>query len=73
MQNLAQTSLIGFYWILQNGRVVAFTVSGLFREIWQGRLPPHPPQIRVKEDNSALLLKYHTVSHLTSKMTLLKY
>ena len=38
--NLAQMSLIKCYWMLQNARVTAFTVSELLRE---------NPQIKVKE------------------------
>ena len=34
--NLARTSLIKCYWMLQNVRVTAFTVSGLLRENQQG-------------------------------------
>ena len=51
--NLAQMSLIKCYWMLQNARVTAFTVSELLRENQQGAggnypLPPPPTtQIRV--------------------------
>ena len=43
--NLARMSLIKCYWMLQNDRVTAFTVSELLREIQQGgvKLPPPPP------------------------------
>ena len=35
--NLVRTSLIKSYWMLQNARVTAFTVSELLREYQQGR------------------------------------
>ena len=48
--NLALTSLIKSYWMLQNAKVIAFTISELLRENQQGRdggkitkLPPPPP------------------------------
>ena len=48
--NLARMSLITCYWMLQNARVISFTVSKLLRENQQGRKrlklprPPfHPP------------------------------
>ena len=51
--NLAWMSLIKSYYMLQNTRVTAFTVSELLRENQQGvKLPSHPPlltQIRVKK------------------------
>ena len=41
--NLARMSLMKCYWMLQNARVTAFTVSKLLRENQQGvKLPPHP-------------------------------
>ena len=43
--NLTRMSLIKCYWILQNARVKAFTVSELLRETQQGgvvKLTPHP-------------------------------
>ena len=47
--NLARMSLIECYWMLQNARVTAFTVSELLRENQQGVKVPHPAtQIRVK-------------------------
>ena len=52
--NLAQMSLIKCYWMLQNARVTAFTVSELLRKNQQGggssgRITPHPPtQMRDK-------------------------
>ena len=44
--------LIKYYWVLQNARVTAFTVSELLRENQEGRdrgwvKLPHPIQIRV--------------------------
>ena len=42
--NLARMSLIKCYWMLQNARVTAFTVSELWRENQHGGLsPPSPP------------------------------
>ena len=48
---LARTSLIKCYWILQNARVTAFTVSKLLRENQQEDeiTRPPPTQIRIKE------------------------
>ena len=51
--NIAQISLMNCYWVLQNARVTAFTVSELLRENQHGggrvKLPPSPhTQIRVK-------------------------
>ena len=40
--NLARMFLMKCYWMLQNARVTAFTVSELLRENQQG-LPPPPP------------------------------
>ena len=51
--NLVRTYVIKYYWMLQNARVTAFTVSGLSRENQQGGKitspPPPPTQIRVKK------------------------
>ena len=42
--NLARMSLLKCYWMLQNARVTAFTISELLRENQQGvKLPPSPP------------------------------
>ena len=52
--NLARTSLIKCYWMLQNARVTAFTVSELLRKNQQGsgvvvELPhTHPPRWGIK-------------------------
>ena len=46
--NLAWSSLIKCYWILQNARVTAFTVSELLRENQQWVKLPPSPQIKVK-------------------------
>ena len=49
--NLALMSLIKCYWMLQNSRVIAFTIFELLREIQLGgggKIPPTPTQIRVK-------------------------
>ena len=58
--NLARMSLINPYWILQNTRVIAFTVSELLRENQQGEggkiTPPPLPlltQIRVNIRNKS--------------------
>ena len=50
--NLARMSLVKCYWIPQNARVTAFTVSALLRENQQGvgrglKLHP-PPRLRLK-------------------------
>ena len=48
LPNLAQMPLIGFYWMLQNSRVAAFTVFELLRENQLGGGDyPSPTQIRV--------------------------
>ena len=44
--NLAQEFLIKCYWILQNTRFTAFTVSGLLR--LKLLAPPHPPSHRIR-------------------------
>ena len=46
--NLARMSLIKYYWMLQNARVTAFTVSELLRENQQGGKITAPTRIRVK-------------------------
>ena len=60
--NLVRMFLIKYYWVLQNARVTAFTVSGLLSENQEGRdggwvKLPHPIQIRVNSisisDNSS--------------------
>ena len=48
ISNLARMSLIKCYWLLQNVRVIAFTISELWRETNRGRgesvkLSPSPP------------------------------
>ena len=51
ISNLAWMSLIKFYWILQNARVTALTVSEFLRENQQGvKLlpPPFPPILSPK-------------------------
>ena len=49
--NLARMSLMQCYWMLQNARVTAFTVSDLLRENQQGvKLPPpltNPPRLEL--------------------------
>ena len=51
ISNLARTFLIKFYWMLQNARVTAFTVSELLRENQQGGVKLlSPTQIRVNND-----------------------
>ena len=44
MPNLANMSLIKYYWMLQNARMTAYTVSELLRENQQGggKITPHP-------------------------------
>ena len=47
--NLARMYLMKIYWMLQNDRVTAFTLSQLLKENQQGVKLPHSPfQIRVK-------------------------
>ena len=47
--NLARMYLMKIYWMQQNDRVTAFTISQLLRENQQGVKLPHSPfQIRVK-------------------------
>ena len=54
--NLARMSLIKCYWLLQNVRIIAFTVSELWRETNRGRggeckiisLPTDPPGFGLK-------------------------
>ena len=47
--NLARTSLMKSYWMLQNARVTAFTISRFLRENRLGRgiisPSPHPPKL----------------------------
>ena len=47
--NLARMSLIKSYWILQNARVTAFTISELLRENqkggWKGGITSSPPRL----------------------------
>ena len=51
--NLAQGPLIKFYWMLQNARVIAFTVSELLRENqWGERVKLPPPPLRLGLMNS---------------------
>ena len=52
ISNLTWPSLIKCYWMLQNAKVIAFTVSGLLRENQQGgKIIPPPTQIRVNRIN----------------------
>ena len=49
ISNLAQMSLMKCYWMLQNSRLIALTVSQLLRKNQQGGwFFPFPTQIRVK-------------------------
>ena len=50
IQNSARRSLMECYYMLQNARVTAFTISELLRENqqWGIKLPPSPTQIRFK-------------------------
>ena len=41
--NLPRTSLIRFYWVLQNARIAALTASELLRETNMGKITPPPP------------------------------
>ena len=62
--SLVLVSLIKCYWMLQNTRVTAFTVSELLRENQQGgvKLPPPPTQNRVKDNFYFLTLSKIFVS-----------
>ena len=60
--NLVATSLIKSYWILQNARVTAFTVSDLLREYQQGRW------VVVKVSQPRLGLSFLTVFRLSWDM-----
>ena len=57
--NLARMSLIKCYWMVQNTRVTAFTVSELLRKNWQGvkitSPPPFTTQIRAQKWQSWLI------------------
>ena len=54
--DLVWISLIKFYWMLQNGRVTAFTVSELLRENRQRRWNyPSPPRLRLTHPNDSFL------------------
>ena len=48
IRNLAWTSLTKCYWMLQNSRITALTVSELLRESHQREVKLPPTQIRVK-------------------------
>ena len=48
ISNLARMSLMKCYWMPQNARVPAFTVSELLKENQQGEVKSPPTQIRVK-------------------------
>ena len=51
MPNLLRMSLMKFYWMLQNARVIAFTVSELLRENKQGgwgKITPSTTRLRLK-------------------------
>ena len=49
LPNLAWTLLIKFYWILQNARVTAFSISELLMQNLQGEVILAPPPPRVNE------------------------
>ena len=62
--NLARMSLIKCYWILQNARVIAFTVSELLRENY----PLPPPRLGLMSLKHQLC--YSGALHLTSNKML---
>ena len=59
--NLARISLTKFYWMLQNARITAFTVSELLKENQQGGKIT-PPSLRLGLKNGAeLKLPIHVI------------
>ena len=49
--NIARTSLIKCYWMLQNGSVTAFTVSELLRKTNSGgKITPSPPRLGLRPE-----------------------
>ena len=52
--NLAQISIIKCYWMLQNSKVTAFTVSELLKESQQGEGPKSPPPIQIRFQLTAI-------------------
>ena len=56
-------SQINFYWILQNARVTAFTVSELLRESQKGGggkiTPPAPPRLGLTKKIYHHISKFH--------------
>ena len=69
--NLAWAPFIKCYWTLQNGRVVAFTVSELLRANQQrGKITPHPPRLRLTDIQRSMSMLLDTRSHIWLIMTL---
>ena len=69
--NLAWALFIKCYWILQNGRVVAFTVSELLRANQQwGKITPHPPRLKLTDIQRSMSMLLDTRFHIWLIMTL---
>ena len=77
--NMARTSLIKCYWMMQNARVTAFTISELLRENQQrgvgGKITPLPPRLglssiygvtvmQANSDHALCLLSWHILTSL---------
>ena len=69
--NLARTSLIKFYWILQNPRVTTLTVSELLRENQQGgKITSHPPRLGLRNIQRTMSMLLDTRFRIWLIMTL---
>ena len=69
--NLARTSLIKCYWILQNPRVTTLTVSELLRENQQGgKITSHPPRLGLRNIQRTMSMLLDTRFHIWLIMTL---
>ena len=71
MPNLLRMSLMKFYWMLQNARVIAFTVSELLRENKQGgwgKITPSTTRLRLKMLGHAhQYWQYHLVGNFDTQ------
>ena len=69
--NLARTSLIKCYWILQNPRVTTLTVSELLRENQKGgKITSHPPRLGLRNIQRTMSMLLDTRFHIWLIMTL---
>ena len=69
--NLARTSLIKCYWILQNPRVTTLTVSELLRENQQGgKITSHPPRLGLRNIQRTISMLLDTRFRIWLIMTL---